>query len=108
MTNENKELIPVINQSLELALPETLSLEELKKKLATHINFLINNEFEKLVFYLYRIDVSEAKIKALLHANDGENAASLIAGLIIERQLQKIESRKKFSRDSKIGDDEKW
>lgn len=89
MKQTNADLIPEINQSLEISLPVTISLEELKQQLILHINHLINHDFEKLVFHLYRIDVNEAKMKQLLEQNNGENAAGLIADLIIERQLEK-------------------
>jgi hypothetical protein len=109
MTPVNKELIPEINQSLEVSLPETISLEELKQKLSLHVNHLINHDFEKLVFYLYRIDVNESNMKQLLDQRDGENAPGLIADLIIERQLQKIKSRQQYrQRDSNIDENEKW
>jgi uncharacterized protein YwgA len=104
----NKELIPEINQSLEISLPDTVSLEELKQKLALHINHLINHDFEKLVFYLYRIDVNESKMKKLLDQKEGEDAAELIADLIIERQLEKIKSRNETRSNKDIPDDEKW
>lgn len=103
------ELITGINDSLEIALPEQLSLEELREKLTAHINHLINYDFEKLVFYLYRIDINEAKMKQLLDRQQGEHAAALIADLIIERQLQKNKSRREFrQRDNDISEEEKW
>lgn len=89
-------------------MPDTISQVELKEKLANHINNLINNDFEKLVYYLYRIDVNENKMRNLLEQKEGENAAGLIADLIIERQLQKIESRKISSKDDSIPDDDRW
>lgn len=104
----NTDLILNINQSLEISLPDTISQVELKEKLANHINNLINNDFEKLVYYLYRIDVNENKMRNLLEQKEGENAAGLIADLIIERQLQKIESRKISSKDDSIPDDDRW
>jgi hypothetical protein len=109
MTPATKELIPEINQSLEISLPDTISSEELREKLVIHINNLINHDFEKLVFLLYRIDVNESKMKQLLELKKGENAAGLITDLIIERQLQKIKSRQQFSqRDNNIDESEKW
>jgi hypothetical protein len=108
MTQISTDLILNINQSLEIGLPDTVSHEELKQQLATHINHLINYDFEKLVYYLYRIDVDENRMKALLEAEEGENAAGLIADLIIERQLQKIKSRQQTKNDGPIPDDEKW
>ncbi len=108
MTPVNKDLIPAINQSLEISLPDSISSEELSEKLIAHINALINQDFEKLVFLLYRIDVNESKMRYLLDQREGENAAGLIADLIIERQLQKIKSRKESKSNSDIPDEEKW
>jgi len=105
---EKQKLIQLINNELLLQLPEKISLAEAREKLAAHINHLINHDFEKLVFYLYRIDVNESKMKQLLDEKEGENAAGLIADLIIERQLQKIKSRKETKRNNKISEDEKW
>ena len=104
----NSNLIEDINQSLEISLPVTISSEEIKEKLTAFINDLINHDFEKLVFYLYRIDVNEAKMKKLLDLRDGENAAGLIADLIIERQIEKIKSRKETKKNGDIPEDEKW
>ncbi|MBK8141653.1 MAG: hypothetical protein IPK57_11990 [Chitinophagaceae bacterium] len=48
-------------------------------------------------------------MRALLAEKDGENAAALIADLIIERQLQKIKSRQQFrQRDNSINENDKW
>ena len=73
-----------------------------------YINHLLDTNFEKLIFLLYRIDVDEAKIKALLQIKSNENGGETIAQTIIERQLQKIESRKKHKQENPISDDEKW
>lgn len=93
INNDNEQIIPLLNKELALALPEQLTMHELEEQLTQHINHLINTDFEKLVFYLYRIDVNEVKMKQLLEQQGGENAAQLIARLIIDRQLQKIKSR---------------
>jgi hypothetical protein len=109
MTKADKELIPAINQSLGLNLDDENNLDDIRQKLSAHINHLINHDFEKLVFHLYRIDVDEARMRALLVHKEGENAAGLIADLIIERHLQKIRSRQQFGqRDKTIDENEKW
>lgn len=108
MTQINTDLIPALNDSFEINLPADISLKEIKDKLAVHINHLINYDFEKLIYYLYRIDVNENKLRDLLQQKDGENAAVLISDLIIERQLQKIESRKKSAKDDSIPDEDRW
>lgn len=102
------KLIPAINQAMDMSVPDGLSLNELRDTLAIHINSLISNNFERLVSLLYRVDVSEPKLKQLLKDNPGTDAAVIIAGLIIERQLQKIESRRKFSSGGDIAEEDKW
>lgn len=76
--------------------------------LAEKINELINNDFQQLVSILYRMDVSEAKLKLLLKDNPGRDAGIMIAGLMIERQAQKIKSRKETKSNKEIPEDEKW
>lgn len=100
-------LVTHINQSLNTSIDAT-SLEELRKKLSAYINQLINTDFEKLISLLYRIDVNETKLRNLLAASAGREAAQLITDLIIERQLQKIESRKNSKPQDDIPEDEKW
>lgn len=106
---DNQHLILQINKELAMEIPEQITAEELQNRLAIYINDLIRHHFEKLVSLLYRIDVSEAKIKLLLQDQTDKNAADIIAALIIERQLQKIKSRRQFSQpDTRDTDAEKW
>jgi len=80
-----------------------------QKKLADKINELIQNDFQKLIAILYRLDVNEEKLKHLLRDNTGSDAGTIIADLIIERQIQKIKSRQQFRRrDNDIDENEKW
>ena len=109
MNDPNQDIIPLLNKELSLELSDKLSISELEQQLTNHINHLINTDFEKLVYYLYRIDVNETKMKQLLQQQGGENAAQLIAQLIIDRQLQKIKSRAEHKSDT-IDDEgaERW
>ena len=100
------ELIQSINNELALDLPGNIALAQLKEELAAYINHLIKNDFEKLVFYLYRIDVNEQKMKAMLQAPH-ENSGELIAQLIIDRQLEKQKTKQQF-RNKGESDEEKW
>lgn len=76
--------------------------------LSERINDLINNDFQKLVSILYRMDVNEIKLKQLLNENQGTDAGIIIGQLMIERQEQKIRSRQAHKPDENISDDEKW
>lgn len=108
MQQINTDLIPILRQSLEIDLPENISFDLLKERLSSHINFLIQSDFQKLVSILYRVDVSEFKLKNLLKENQGFDAANIITDLIIERQLQKIKSRQEHRNDENVSEDEKW
>ena len=105
----HETLIQNINAGMDLAIPAGLSLHELRLRLQQEINELITNNFHQLVSILYRIDVNERKLKFLLQENVGEDAAVIIADLIIERQLQKIKSREAFRQNWSDEDgEEKW
>jgi len=75
-------------QALEKLAPEDL---------ANAINELIKNDFSKLVQILYRIDVSEAKLKYILQAHPNEDAGKLIATVVIERLAATKKAREMFS-----------
>lgn len=108
MTSPVNNIVAGINNSLGLELKETISMDELKNLLSGHIHQLINNNFNKLVSILYRIDVSEIKLRQLLQDNPAEDAGEIIAGLIIDRQLQKIKTRKEDGNSPDIPEDDKW
>lgn len=85
------------------------SFFKLQKALSKQINFLITNSFSSLIAILYRLDISEEKLRNLLANNTDKNAGDIIADLIIERQLLKIELRRtfKFEKDQ-ISEEERW
>lgn len=97
----------IIKQDLEKETGIVLT-NNFRVELAAFVNHLINTDFEKLVFLLYRIDVSESTIKQLLALPSANNAGELIADTIIKRQLQKIESRLQFKQDMNIAEEDKW
>jgi hypothetical protein len=70
--------------------------------LIAFINDCIQNDFNKLVQLLYRIDVSEEKLKYILQLNPNEDAAKLIAAVIIERLAATKAARASFSKTNKI------
>lgn len=78
-----------------------LSLLELEKlsttQLEDFINECIKSDFSRLVQLLYRIDVSEQKLKTILQANPNEDAGKLIAAVIIERLAATKKARESFS-----------
>lgn len=94
---EYNELIRVINKQTGSEFPESMLKPELQENLTVYINDLIQSDFQKLVTLLYTMDVDENKLKSLLKEKQGKDTAVIIAELVIERELQKMETRKQFS-----------
>lgn len=106
---ENAGLIKLLNEELPVGIDENDTYRQIHSQLAAYINNLIQNDFDRLVSYLYRIDVNEQKLKALLQQNPSEDAGNIIAELIIERQQQKIKTREQYSRrNNNFNEEEKW
>ena len=82
--------------------------DQLRERIIALVNTLINEDFHALLQLLYRNDVSENIIRSSLKNNSNTMTADVIADLIIERQLQKIESRKIFnSKNDNLSNEEK-
>ena len=79
---------------LEIWDPLLLQDDEFIAALANYLNDLILNDFEKLIFILYKVDVDEKRLKNILTTNLQTDAGELLARLVVERQIQKINSRK--------------
>lgn len=84
------------------------SLEQIRAALIEKLNFLLDHDFEKLLWILYRIDVSEQKAKAALAEKSDQPPAEVLADLIIQRQLQKAETRLKYRSGMKENDDDSF
>jgi hypothetical protein len=79
------------------------------EELKVAVNDLINHDFNKLIQLLYQLDVPEQKLKNIFSANTGEDAGTIITNLLVERQIQRIKSKKNNqSKPSDIPDEERW
>jgi hypothetical protein len=83
--------------------------EKNREVLAAQINDWLVNNFDKLISVLYRMDISEVKLKTLLHNNPTTDAGQIIADLMMERQAAKIKSRQQYGqRENSVDEEEKW
>lgn len=104
---EARQEIARITAASQLAVQHDAAL--FREQLAAYLHHLINHEFAQLVQLLYRLDVSEQKLKTILASSAGTDAGLLIADLIIQRQVEKIHTRRKYrANDTNIPDEEKW
>ena len=96
MQNLLPEALKFTNQDFNLEIPaaEVSNQDEFLKILTKVIRHLLDKDFERLLSGLYRIDVNENKVKLAMTT---DNVAENIAMLIIERELQKVETRRKYS-----------
>ena len=99
--------IPLFMQNWDASLAEEKK-KALKNELGFYINDLLLHRFEKLVEILYRVDVSEKKLKTVLLENKEKDAGDLIADLLIKRQEEKIAFRRSIPPANNITDDERW
>lgn len=66
-------------------------------ELCRFLNDLINRDFNAVVQILYRMDVSEAKVREkLANPLPSESAGAILAHLLVERELEKMKWRERF------------
>jgi len=78
---------------------ETVSREELKRRLTIFISELLETNFEKLSSMVYRHDVSEARFNQVLQRGSLLEQAESISDLVIERELAKVKSRQAYRQE---------
>lgn len=107
--NETETLVTVLNEELSMALPQAINMDEIKERLSGFVRQCMESDFQKLILLLYRVDVDENKLRRLLEESTGVDTDKLIAGLILERQLEKIRSKETYKMpDENIDEKEKW
>ena len=82
-----------VSESTGLALSPAASWEELRAALKGWIDQRLGNDLDTVIRLLYQVDVDEQRLKFLLQEKVGEDAAGVMADLIIDRQLAKIAYR---------------
>ena len=108
---DTNALIHDLNRCQGWELTEGLTIRQLEEWLAEKLNAWIRWDFNALVAFLYRVDISESRLRQLLNENQAEDAGMIIAKMVLERQWQKIESRRQHRRDDSgmdSGDAERW
>lgn len=90
-----KSLSTIVSKDFEV---EGLMSEELlRARLVEAFAYLLDNNINKMMNILYRTDVNEEKLKALLISNADLPSAEVIAEAYISRQKEKVATRKKYS-----------
>lgn len=85
-----------MTELLEIEFDGSNDYQKLLTKIEWIVNYLIEKDLERLFWMLYRIDVSEQKIKNTLDLSGPDNASLAIATLVLEREIEKAKTRKSY------------
>lgn len=105
MRDTLRETAAALQQEWGLQLPATFSEEEVLQLLADAIAAVAQKGPETFFQLMYRLDIPEKQLEASLHNRD---IAQKVARLVYTRQLQKIESRKRYSQRKPEDDELAW
>lgn len=82
--------------------------EALQKHVERIVSYMVDHDMGGFLNMLYIMDVSEAKIKKALADSAPEYTIREIATIIIERELEKVESRAAYREKGFTDEDERW
>ena len=102
LQNQIKKTLAIKGELVDSSTDEAALLQ----LIALYVQELIDNDFEKLLHTLYRIDIPDYKVKNSIDASAPGEAPKVIAKLILEREKEKIATREKFK--SKGEDENDW
>ena len=71
-------------------------MDLLKERLVDVINHLLQHDYAQLINAMYRLDIDEKLFREAISGMHSPNVASRLADLVIRRELEKIQSRKKY------------
>lgn len=103
-----QETVLQLSEDAALAIQPGITYEQLEELLAQRLEELISHNFQQFVLLLYKIDVAENKVREVLESDITPDAYRKIAALLIQRQQQKIISRKEFTKPGDDDGEEKW
>ncbi|MBI1224413.1 MAG: hypothetical protein GC192_04170 [Bacteroidetes bacterium] len=110
LPNDNPNDLIISEFELESLTSESASEEAIFEMLCDRISYLIEHNMEYLMSLLYRNDVLEHKIHDALSPGNPEPANVALANLVMERQRQRMETKKKYGsqRSEEVDEDLRW
>ena len=67
-------------------------------ELGRRVDFMLRHDFDRLMSCMYMIDISERRFSEAVNLPEKDRPSRAIAQLILEREIQKMESRKHYTR----------
>ena len=95
----DNQLVPI--DPAEIARLKHIDREEIHARLKLFIADLLVHDFERLCSLMYRHDVNEALFGKALSLPTDEERADVIAHLVIDRELKKMQTRAAYAKSKK-------
>ena len=73
------------------------TLEDVRRYVEAHVAALLDRNPALLMHVLYRVDVAEGDVQRVFSEAPPSTVAEQLADLLIERQLQKLHTRRRYS-----------
>ena len=100
---KNSELYTALSGNFELQAQPDVSFDEIKKRVESVIRELLDKNMEKLLSVLYIIDVDQKKTDRIFSIESKDDMAPLLADAVIERQIEKLQTRMKYKSENPNG-----
>ncbi len=78
-----------------------LTSDDLFNCLKERVEYLLKYNMEKLLSAMYRLDISERKFDEAMNLSGVQNIAHALTQAIFDRELLRIETRRKYTEDQK-------
>ncbi|MCC6724622.1 MAG: hypothetical protein IT258_08935 [Saprospiraceae bacterium] len=109
-SSDNSNQLLIKDFELQSSEAEAPSEAELFQLLCDRISWMIEHNMEYLLSLLYRNDVLEYKILDALSPGNPEPANVALAKLVMERQQQRLATKKQYGsqRSDEVDEDLRW
>ena len=89
-----------LQEDIDLEVDADIDSEELlKQAIVNRVGYLLAKEPGLLFSYMYRLDVDENQVGAIMKGVYRGDPIVALAGLIYERQMQRVETKLQFKQD---------
>lgn len=106
---KNSDMQDPIREQIQKTAGFDLPESNWKIRLIDEIRYLLEKDFHKLITILYRMDVSEGKLRGLLQEQPEKDAAELIAALMLGRAAQRQKTKDEYGkREAENDSEERW
>jgi len=93
--------VAFVDKSTTLVPGEKVTMDDVRKFLIEKITTLLDRNHGMLMSILYRIDVSERRVKQAMTGSSPAELPAVLADLVIERQLQKLRTKRYYAQSSR-------